>query len=254
MIKKVLPFLMIAMLIVSCKSHKETSQPNADNSMTSLDWNGTYVGIIPCADCEGLKTVITLNTDLTFTKKTQYVGKSDEISSVTGSFLWNKSGNTVILDAGGISQSYMVGENTLTHLDQKGKQITGELANNYILKKQPTEELVDISWKLVELNGKPISNVMNKPFIIFNSEENRVSGNSSCNGFGGSYEIKEGNRIAFSQMMRTMMACPPEMNVENEFMLVLEVADNYTVVNGVLNLNKARMAPLAKFEIDYFVD
>ena len=254
MIKKMIPFLMIAVLIVSCKSHKSTSLPTGDNSMTSLDWNGTYVGTIPCADCEGLKTAITLNTDLTFTKKTQYVGKSDEISSVTGSFLWNKSGNTVILDAGGISQSYMVGENTLTHLDQKGKQITGELAQNYILKKQSTEELLNIQWTLVELYGKPVTDVTKKPFMILNSEENRVSGNTSCNGFGGTYEIKEPNRIAFSQMMRTMMACPPNMNVENEFMQVLEEADNYTVVNGVLNLNKARMAPLAKFEIDYFVD
>ena len=28
----------------------------SDNSQNSLDWEGTYKGIIPCADCEGIKT------------------------------------------------------------------------------------------------------------------------------------------------------------------------------------------------------
>ncbi|WP_066223292.1 copper resistance protein NlpE N-terminal domain-containing protein [Formosa haliotis] len=256
MIKKALPFLMIAILIASCKSNKEasTSTPvNGDNSMTSLDWNGTYVGTTPCADCEGLKTVITLNKDLTFTKKTQYLGKSTDVNTETGSFTWNNLGNTVTLKSNGTSQAYFVGEHTLTHLDLNGKKITGDLADKYILKQQNAETLKDTPWKLVQLNGKTIENVSKQPYLILGTEDHRVSGNTSCNGFGGEYELLEGNRITFSKMMHTMMACP-NMEVENEFMKVLEVADNYSVVNGVLNLNKGRMATMAKFEVDYFVN
>jgi hypothetical protein len=33
------------------------------------------------------------------------------------------------------------------------------------------------------------------------------------------------------------------------FMDVLEKADNYTVTDGILTLNKARMAPLARFTL-----
>lgn len=243
---------MIAVLIVSCKTNKNAAL-NSDNSMSNLDWNGTYVGTTPCADCEGIKTVITLNNDLTFTKNTQYLGKSTDVSTENGSFSWNKAGNTVTLKTDTASNDYFVGEHTLTHLDLNGKKITGDLADKYILKQQGADTLKDLPWKLVELRGKVIENAPKQPYLILGAADNRVSGNTSCNGFGGEYELLEGNRVKFSKMMHTMMACP-NMTIENEFMQVLEMADNYTLVNGVLNLNKGRMATMAKFEIDYFVN
>lgn len=253
MIKKALPILLIAVMTLGCKSNKDSSLTNDHNSMNSLDWNGTYVGTTPCADCPGIKTVITLNNDLTFSKQTKYLERSEDVTSKTGSFTWNKAGNTVTFNENGNSRAYFVGEGTLTQLDLKGKKITGDLADKYVLKQQSNNTLIDTPWKLVELKGQAIENVAKQPFLILGTEENRVSGNTSCNGFGGEYELLEGNRIKFSKMMHTMMACP-NMTVENEFMKVLEVADNYTVVNGVLNLNKGRMATMAKFEVDYFVN
>jgi heat shock protein HslJ len=55
------------------------------------------------------------------------------------------------------------------------------------------------------------------------------------------------NRIKFSKMAATMMACP-DMEVEREFLQVLETADNYNLIGDTLVLNRARMAPLARFE------
>ena len=96
-----------------------------------------YKGILPCADCEGVETEIIVNGDLTYVKKTKYLGKEDfKGIDQKGSFTWNKEGSTIILQ--GIneeSNQYIVGENTLTHLDMEGKIITGDLAQNYILKK-----------------------------------------------------------------------------------------------------------------------
>ena len=110
---------------------------NEHNSQNSLDWEGVYKGILPCADCDGIETEIVINSDLTFVKKTKYLGKED-IKGIEekGSFTWNKDGSTIILQ--GIneeSNQYKVGENTLTHLDMEGKIIIGDLAQNYILKK-----------------------------------------------------------------------------------------------------------------------
>ena len=34
-----------------------------DSSATSLDWEGVYRGVVPCADCEGIVTTITLRRD-----------------------------------------------------------------------------------------------------------------------------------------------------------------------------------------------
>ncbi|WP_159022283.1 copper resistance protein NlpE N-terminal domain-containing protein [Formosa sp. L2A11] len=252
MIKKALPFLIMAIVVASCKTNKDAAL-NADNSMSNLDWNATYVGIIPCADCEGIKTVIELNDDLTFTKKTQYLGESMDVITENGAFSWDKTGSNVILKTKNQIQTYFVEETSIALLDTSRDKITGDLANSYMLKKQNAEDLKDKPWKLVEFYGKPIENVSKQPFLILNTDDNRVSGNTSCNGFGGEYELQEGNRITFSKMMHTMMACP-NMTVESEFMKVLEVADNYTLVNGVLNLNKGRMATMAKFKVDYFVN
>ncbi|MFU8831928.1 MAG: copper resistance protein NlpE N-terminal domain-containing protein, partial [Wenzhouxiangella sp.] len=35
----------------------------ADSSRLSLDWVGTYSGVVPCASCPGIETSITLNDD-----------------------------------------------------------------------------------------------------------------------------------------------------------------------------------------------
>jgi copper homeostasis protein (lipoprotein) len=46
--------------------------------MTSIDWAGNYQGILPCADCEGIKTQILLNKDLSYVLETQYLGKDEK--------------------------------------------------------------------------------------------------------------------------------------------------------------------------------
>ena len=110
--------------------------PVGDNSMVSLDWNGTYTGTLPCADCVGIETWLTLNLDKTFLIKTKYLGKNDSFQEKSGIFTWNKAGSIVILQ--GISNApnqYSVGENILFQLDMSGKRITGNLADKYQLKK-----------------------------------------------------------------------------------------------------------------------
>ena len=53
-------------------------------------------------------------------------------------------------------------------------------------------------------------------------------------------------RIKFNQGMSTMMACE-DLDIENQFTKAVLAADNYSVNGNTLTLNKARMAPLAKF-------
>lgn len=112
--------------------------PDADmhNAQISLDWNGTYKGITPCADCEGIETEVTLNKDMTFLLKTKYQGKGDKVFEEKGNFKWDKKGSIVMLEGlKGQAAQFFVGENTLTQLDMDGNRITGDLAEKYILKK-----------------------------------------------------------------------------------------------------------------------
>lgn len=109
-------------------------------------------------------------------------------------------------------------------------------------------------WKLTELMGKavgPTPQDKKEIHIKFRSKENRLEGFGGCNGFGGTYELKTGDRITISRIISTQMACS-ELDIENELIRVLETADNYNLNGDKLVLNKARMAPLARFEAVYF--
>ena len=110
---------------------------DSHNSQNSLDWQGTYKGVSPCANCEGIETEIVLNADLTFTLKTKYLGKEDsKIFEEKGSFVWDKTGGIISLERlKGRSSQYKVGENRLIQLDIEGKVITGDLAEKYVLTK-----------------------------------------------------------------------------------------------------------------------
>lgn len=110
---------------------------NSDNSQNSLDWSGTYKGVTPCADCEGIETEIILNNDLSYTIKTKYLVKGDaRIFQETGSFVWDKTGGIISLKGlKGSPTQYKVGENRLIQLDMEGNVITGNLAEKYILTK-----------------------------------------------------------------------------------------------------------------------
>lgn len=105
------------------------------------------------------------------------------------------------------------------------------------------------TWKLTELNGHPIQlkNPKNNPYFKLNTEGMRYEGHAGCNGFGGTFEIKpDVMRIKFNQGMSTMMACD-DLDTEQLFTKAVLAADNYSVNGNTLTLNKAKMAPLAKF-------
>lgn len=109
-----------------------------DNSATSLDWNGTYKGTVPCARCEGIETTLTLNIDLTYKLSTHYFGLNDALEEDDmGTFSWDKTGSVITLEnASNGFAHYKVGENRLWQLDMQGNIITGDLADHYILIKQ----------------------------------------------------------------------------------------------------------------------
>lgn len=113
---------------------KPIANPDNHNSLNSLDWKGTYKEILPCANCEGVETILTLNSDGTYILITNYLGRNDALEEEErGIFSWEKNGSVIKLAT---SQSqYKVGENLLWQLDVDGKLITGKLSDHYILKK-----------------------------------------------------------------------------------------------------------------------
>ena len=126
-------------------------------------------------------------------------------------------------------------------------------AENTTMKNDSLKLLTGKKWILKQLNGQAIvdtsSNGASKPiFLQFSDTASTVNGFGGCNGYGGKFELKSGNRIIISQVVSTMMACE-KMEIENQLFRVFEMADNYFCDGQKLQLNKARMAPLAVFEL-----
>jgi uncharacterized lipoprotein NlpE involved in copper resistance len=230
----------------------KTAADNAHNSMNSVNYTGTYNGVIPCADCEGIKTSITLSEDGGYKRSIQYLGKEKTAATDTGIFTWNAAGSEITLsNEAGETQSYKVGENVLFHLDRAGNRISGDLATNYKLTKKAHvyEDIENKKWILVELIGKPLESQKDqRPFLLFNAELSRVSGNNSCNNFEGNYDLKGKGKVSINNTILTGKACD-KMATAASFHQVIQNVDNYTIVNGVLNLNRSKMATLAKFEL-----
>ncbi len=95
--------------------------------------------------------------------------------------------------------------------------------------------LTEKHWKLVELNGLLVRETSREPFIVFENEETRFHGNTSCNNFFGTFELHEKNKIKFSQIGMTKMACIGN-NLETQFIRVLESTTAYKIDNDTLTL------------------
>jgi len=101
----------------------------------SLDWAGVYKGILPCADCEGIKVQVILNSDETYKVSYIYMGKDDTPHTFSGTFAWNEEGTVIRLPRENFPTYYKVGEGELIQLDIFGNRISGDLADMYILTK-----------------------------------------------------------------------------------------------------------------------
>ncbi|MCU0360916.1 MAG: copper resistance protein NlpE N-terminal domain-containing protein [Bacteroidia bacterium] len=270
-------YFLLPILVLACTGQKTTPLSGTmHNSQSSLDWVGIYKGILPCADCEGISTMIQLNKDLTYTKVTQYQGKSLERFTQSGSFQWNGKGDGIILkpwakegasdekSAEGndalnvgkeIKEEYKVEEGRLVKLDENGESIKGDLAPKYVLQKAEFDkDIREKYWKLIELNGRKIvfaETQKRETHFVLRTNDKRVIGHGGCNAFSGNYELLKGNRIKFLELTSTEMFCN-DVNYESDFFIALQTTDNYTINGDTLCLNKAKMAPMIKMVAVYF--
>ena len=248
-IKTIFATTLLAMGLLSCNSSKSTTQnesTDAHTSQTSLDWAGTYSGYLPCSACDEMETELTLNSDNNYVL-TQTKGEQD--SKVTeGKFVWKE--NHIVLEnmpKEFDSNVFKVEEDRIRMLDKNGKTISDDSENSYLLGKNGNAEVENRRWKLVELYGKKIKGESDSHYVVFHSENNQIEAKAGCNQLSFGYKIKNGLRLEVTPGISTMMACPDE--AEEIFKKMMMEADNISVNEKTLTLNKARMAPLAVFEI-----
>ena len=244
------------LVITSCNSGKKTETPTTDeqqmdlvgdNSMTSLDWDGTYEGELPCADCDGIKTVMTINQDNTYVLKETYVGKNATPYETKGTFKWDDKGQNIILSDAS-RPSYFVGENTLTYLDKDGEKVIGDLESLYVLDKVQ-EQLVGKKWHLASFKGKDIhyKEAMSEHAYIEFQEDSTLLGYTGCNNIQGAYEVGDALKLKFSKLVNTLKSCP-EMETEAEFLKTVNATVTYAFENNALVMFDEDHQKLATFK------
>lgn len=143
--RKIFILVCSSMLLASCgNSSKANKAETADstattvidmhNAETSLDYEGTYKGVFPAADCPGIDVILTLNADKTFTQHYSYMERNTSFDE-KGAYTLKGNLLTLKTDSGEISY-FKVGENHLRKLNADKEEITGEMADNFILTKE----------------------------------------------------------------------------------------------------------------------
>lgn len=131
--------LLPLLLLAACGPAADNASTGADTNAVAHadDWYGTYTGTIPCADCEGIRVTLRLDADLQYQLTEEYLGKSGEAAENRGTYVWDEADRTVILLVdGSAGPQYRVGNGQILQLDEFGDEITGELADQYVLSKQ----------------------------------------------------------------------------------------------------------------------
>lgn len=138
-------------LFVSCKNESEsvkttttdtivadTIAADTQNAQTSLDYQGSYVGVLPCvtSDCEQIELKVQLLPDDVFIYSTKRVGIDKEELMTTGNYHFENDGNTIVLDQiANVPNSFFIAEGKIYQLDKDQKKIEGPDAEKYILLK-----------------------------------------------------------------------------------------------------------------------
>lgn len=151
-------FLAVAIavsLFGACKNNKaqnqaETQTPVAENQ-SATDVTGVYTGTLPCADCAGIKTVLTLKDANDFELSSTYLKDEPKTFLEKGKANWDEATQTLTLSAGQTDeQKFLLENGNFVLLNAEGKKNEGELAAHYVLTKFSPENIVGHYF-----NGEP---------------------------------------------------------------------------------------------------
>ena len=218
--------LAVATVVSAAAQQSGASAPAAQpvdmhNSRNSLDWAGTYEGVLPCADCPGTKTRLTLNYDGSYRLVTQAQGSQNAEKSVGGVFTWQPSGNAITLDERGGRQQFSVGEGRLKLLRPEDGASQSTAANLLLTLVAPQgeeleQQLERYRWTLVfatDGNNRRIVGLppgQDRP-VVLSFAGSRLSVQGPCNRFLGGYEVTAGNQLTVNVGASTEMACDPAL-------------------------------------------
>jgi len=129
------------------KAREMTHQQHTDHAAhvnpidKSKDFHGVFYGFFPCADCNGIKTTLSLKQNNNYLLVTQPARESSREFYEKGKYSWNDETRTVVLTPrkeSTIRQYRIENEGTLVQLNSDGTRMPSDEADRYTLRRSDT--------------------------------------------------------------------------------------------------------------------
>jgi heat shock protein HslJ/uncharacterized lipoprotein NlpE involved in copper resistance len=213
-------------------------------SRNSLDWAGTYEGLLPCADCAGIHTQLTLAQDGSFEIVARRLVRDAAPSAARGQFEWGPGGNIIALGTAGGEQRFAVGEGRLLQLEAGQTQPAWSRSEAVLPKSSATghgtrqglaEMLEHHRWLLVNATNatnQRLDALFPDPERTFAFEfaGSRLHVHGGCNGLRGAFQVNADEMLEVTGGMSTMMACAPALMAADTSLAALLAAPLETVL------------------------
>ena len=212
-IKTLLYYAFIFPVILSCNNASDNSTGKKDSTVVekktvdsvAMKMSGLYSGNIPCADCAGILTYLSLDPDMTYRIEETYVGKNDTAFRYTGTC--KREGDKIMLyENNQVRVSYLPENDNLVQLDIEGKRISGNLGDKFRLVRNQRAD--NPTWKEKKNAGIDFVALGNEPFwslemakngqVSFNTPDMKTPAklpfaNGTRNGDAMEYNLQSGS-------------------------------------------------------------
>ncbi len=129
------------------RARVNSSQQNTDHSAhvnpvdKSLEFHGVFYGYLPCNDCNGIKTTLSLKQNNNYLLVTQPARDSSREFYEKGKYSWDDEKRTVVLtprNEPNTRQYHIENDGTLIQLNSDGAKMPSELEERYTLRRSDT--------------------------------------------------------------------------------------------------------------------
>lgn len=130
--------LVVALLSTACSGGGNTAPAPRETAAPTTDtaYCGTYQGTLPAADCPGIKTVLTIAADSTYTLSSQYIDRQAQPVVTSGVYHLKQSGKLIelVTPSSGEKTYYKIKDaKSIVMTDSAGIEPQGPTAKFYVL-------------------------------------------------------------------------------------------------------------------------
>lgn len=132
--------LVVALLSTACSGGGNTAPAPRETAANPTDtaYCGTYQGTLPAADCPGIKMVLTIAADSTYTLSSQYIDRQAQPVVTSGVYHLKQGGKLIelVTPSSGEKTYYKIKDaKSIVMTDSAGIEPQGPTAKFYVLKR-----------------------------------------------------------------------------------------------------------------------